>query len=119
MSRFMSHQEKLARADEYLQTVGLPCKTDKTYLYRFLRRRGFELKPMYWEPFYKNVALKFVEFFVIYFSIVYMFSFAGVGLTLSATLINALLVSSIFAIMMSVHHRYLVKKHKLIDWEKI
>jgi hypothetical protein len=115
----MSHQEKLARADEYLQTVGLPCKTDKTYLYRFLRRRGFELKPMYWESFYKNVTLKFVEFFLFYFSFIYLFSLVGVGLTLAATLVNALLTSSIFAIMISTHHRYLVKKHKLIDWEKI
>jgi len=115
----MSHQEKLERADEYLQTLGLSCKSDKSYFYRFLRRRGFELKPMYWEPFYKNFTLKFVEFFVFYFSFIYLFSLVGVGLTLAATLVNALLTSSIFAIIISSYHRYVVKKHKLIDWEKI
>ncbi|MGF1751945.1 DUF6404 family protein [Vibrio cionasavignyae] len=115
----MCYQEKLERADNQLKSLGLSCNTDKTILYRFLRKQGFKLKPVYYESFFKNVVLKFTEFFIVYFSITYLFSLAQDGVSVMVTLANAFGVSSVFAIAMSIYYLLMAKKSLLTDWERL
>lgn len=115
----MSYKDKLERADEQLRASGLSCSTDKSFFYRFLRKQGFELKPVYYESFFKNVAVKFTEFFIIFFPMTYLFSLAQDGVMLIDTLINALAVSSVFAIILSVYYHNIVKRSSLSDWNEL
>ncbi|BBL90505.1 hypothetical protein VroAM7_31580 [Vibrio rotiferianus] len=115
----MNYKEKLERADKQLKVSGLSCRTDKSFFYRFLRKRGFELKPVYYESFFKNVALKFTEFFIIFFPMTYLFSLAQDGVMFIDTLINALAVSAVFAIVLSAHYLNVVKISSLSDWNEL
>ncbi len=115
----MSFQEKLERADDHLRSLGLSSNTDKTILYKFLRSRGLQIKPPFWEPFFTNVLLKFVEFFFIYFFITYLFSLAQKDAVFMDTFQSAIGLSLGSSFAMSVYYRVVAKKNNLIRWDKI
>ncbi|HHX8266348.1 TPA: DUF6404 family protein [Vibrio diabolicus] len=115
----MSYQDKLERADNHLKDLGLSCNTDKTILYRFLRSRGVQLKPVYWESLHMNIVLKFIEFFTVYLFITYLFSLAQENSKFIDTLTNALIMSSVFSIAISVYYLIVARRKSLIKWDKI
>ncbi|WP_429752561.1 DUF6404 family protein [Vibrio minamisatsumaniensis] len=115
----MSYQDKLERADNHLKVLGLSCNTDKTIVYRFLRNRGIQLKPVYWESLPTNIVLKFIEFFFVYLFITYLFSLAQENSMFMDTLTNALITSSAFSIAISIYYLIVARRKSLIKWEKV
>ncbi|MCX8819441.1 DUF6404 family protein [Vibrio parahaemolyticus] len=88
-------------------------------LHQWARKLGLKLRPPFYVPFARNLPMRFLEMFVLFFPIISLLSMNRVDSSLSTLLFESLVASSFYAVVMCSYYYWTFKRCELTDWKKL
>ena len=115
----MSYERKLELAFNELETSHIWKWNYNPPLHQWARKAGFQLRPPFYVPFWRNLCVRFAEFFVFFFPLTFLFSSSQVDVSPSNLLFESLVASSFYSVVMCFYYLWTFKRCELSHWDKL
>ncbi|KLN63766.1 DUF6404 family protein [Vibrio sp. VPAP30] len=115
----MSYEKKLQLAFNELEAAGIWKWNYNPPLHQWARKAGCQLRPPCYVPPWRNFCVRFAEFFILFYPLMFLFGPSPVEASEFNLLFESLVASSFYSVAMCLYYLWTFKRCELSHWDKL